>query len=117
MTPREKLENLIGISFDDYPSSDYLPTQVSVPSWSRFPRFTFEKRLKEPLYGIFSIINVITMEHYFNKNIVFVAPDFRITHISILESLLDDLVDILGADKKRMLYLVDREYEELDQNT
>lgn len=57
------------------------------------------------------------MEHDFSKNIVFIAPDFRLTHISILERLLDDLVDILGADKKRMLYLVDREYEALDQNT
>lgn len=57
------------------------------------------------------------MEHDLSKNIVFIAPDFRLTHISILERLLDDLVDILGADKKRMLYLVDREYEELDQNT
>ncbi len=117
MTQREKLENLIGISFNDYPGSDYLPTEVSVPNWSRYPRYYFEKTLKEPLCGLFSTVRIIAHDHEFSKNIVFEAPDFRLTHLFLLENLLEKLSEILGADKKRMLHLVYREYEELEQNT
>lgn len=117
MTTREKLENLIGISFDDYPSSDYMPTEVSIPNFSNFPRYYFEKIMKEPLCGLFSTIKIIAHEHDFCKNIVFEAPDFRLTHLSLLENLLEGLVEILGADKSRMLHFVEREYEALEQDT
>lgn len=117
MTTREKLEKLIGISFNDYPSSDYMPTEVSIPSFSRYPRYYFEKTMKEPLCGLFHKVKIITFEFEYHKNIVFEAPDFRLTHLSLLENLLEQLSEILGADKKRMLHLVYREYEELEQDT
>lgn len=117
MTTREKLEDLIGISFDDYPSSDYMPTEVSIPNFSRYPRFYFEKTMKEPLCGLFSTVRIIAHEHDFCKNIVFEAPDFRLAHLSLLENLLQRLTEILGADKSRMLHLVEREYEALEQDS
>lgn len=53
----------------------------------------------------------------FHKNIVFEAPDFRLTHLSLLENLLEQLSEILGADKNRLLHLAEREYEELQQDS
>ena len=117
MNQREKLENLIGISFNDYPGSDYIPTEVSIPDYSRHPRFYFEKKLKEPLCGLFYTVKIIAFEYEFHKNIVFEVPDFRLTHLSLLENLLEQLSEILGADKNRLLHLAEREYEELQQDS
>jgi hypothetical protein len=106
-----QIEALLGYSFKEFPSSDYLPSKITTNK-NNHPTFFHLKKFDVPIAGIFTEVEVIRSAFSSQKNFSFDAPGFDISQWSKLELLVNGLTKIVGADNNRALYLRDQEEDE-----
>lgn len=109
----KKCEALLGIGLDDYPGSDYSPIEEHYYSWSRHPRFISRKKLTTPIFDLFTDVEVVTHPNLYNRMMTLIAPNFEPAQMNRLENLVRELTEIYGGDKKRMLWLLEDEIEDI----
>lgn len=107
----EKVESLLDYKFGEFPGPDDVPTdfEFNMKYFEEIP--SYSKELLKPVCGLFTILKVrksmaLTLTS-------FMLPVFSNDKMFFLESLLDSLSDIYGADGKLMLYLLDEEKEKI----
>ena len=113
MNYNQKLEQLLDFSLEDYPSSAYSLIEARQVRYSRFPRYFSHRYLESPIYGLFEKIEVMTQNHLKNRHISLIAEEFDLALLPKLSSLVDNLVEIYGADEHRRLWLDEDEEEEI----
>ncbi|WP_026968752.1 hypothetical protein [Algoriphagus terrigena] len=113
MSFNQKLEQLLAFSLEDYPGSAYsLIEEREVPR-SHHPEYFSYRYPEKPIYGLFGKIEVITTNYITNRRIVLIAEDFEISQLDSLRLLIDNLIEIYGADEKRNLWLMEDEEEDI----
>lgn len=113
MDHNKKFEALVGIGLDDYPGSDYSPIEEHYDGRSRHPQFISKKKLTTPIFGLFEEVEVLTFPNLYNRILTLVCPNFKPVQLPVLEDLVKGLVGIYGGDNKRMLWLLEKEFEEI----
>jgi hypothetical protein len=110
-----KVEAFLNFSFEDFPNEDSLPSDLKFSLKYFEPTLIFEKELDSPCLGFFTQIKVEKSEYL--KLTTFIAPQFTMHHVSLLEKLLAGLVEIYGSDGKGLLYLHPFELEKIENKT
>ncbi|TDQ15101.1 hypothetical protein DFQ04_2987 [Algoriphagus boseongensis] len=116
MNYNQKLEEFLGISLEDYPSTAYSLIEARARRYSRFPEFFSYRYLDEPIFGMFTKIEVVTLEYVNNRHMKLIDEDFNVSKLDVVKKLIDGLVDIYGADDNRNLWLSEDEEEEIILN-
>src|SRR5690606_22138096 len=107
----EKVEALLDFKFGEFPGDDDLPSdfEFNMNHFEEIPYYT--KELPEPACGLFTILKV--RKAMFLTLTSFICPLFSNNQMVLLDSLIDNLCEIYGADDKLMLYLLDEEKEKI----
>lgn len=107
----KKVEALLDYKFSEFPGPDDLPSDLKfdMRHFEEIPYYT--KEFSEPACGLFTTVVV-------SKSLSLVQTRFNARSISpgqifLLESLLESLSEIYGADEKLMLYLLEEEKEQI----
>lgn len=109
----QKLEQLLGIGLDDYPSSAYSLIEPRFENHSRFPSYFSYKTPEKPIFGLFGQIEVMTRDYVYNRHMKLICSDFSSSQMNQLSQLVNALAEIYGADEKRNLGFRVEEEEEV----
>lgn len=107
----QKLEKLLGIGIDDYPSTAYSLIETRLDPPSRHPNYYSHRYLEQPIFGLFDKIEVMTQDNLTNRHMRLISQDFDATYMNQLVLLVNSLTDIYGADEKRNLWFREDEEE------
>ena len=117
MNYNQRLEALLKIGLEDYPNSGYSLIEERPRKYSKYPEFFSFRNPKEPIFGLFNKIEVVTEENILNRHMSLILDDFSIEQFGKVKELIDALADIYGADENRNLWLREEEEEEIIMNT